>query len=151
MLVITILSCVLLFNMHVLAIYPDDCGQPDIPPHIPSLLEKIINGEEATPHSFPWQISIKVDKPEHYCGGSIISPYWVLTAAHCANIVYIGEYFGDVVVIGQHDRLVQTKKNSASADGGPRSRVCARETLRSAPHRHYRKFFGAHVWGGEIV
>ena len=26
--------------------------------------------------------------------------------------------------------------NSASADGGPRSRVCARETLRSAPHRH---------------
>ena len=28
------------------------------------------------------------------------------------------------------------KENSASADGGPRSRVCARETLRSAPHRH---------------
>ena len=26
--------------------------------------------------------------------------------------------------------------NSASADGGPRSRVCARETLCSAPHRH---------------
>ena len=25
---------------------------------------------------------------------------------------------------------------SASANGGPRSRVCARETLRSAPHRH---------------
>ena len=25
---------------------------------------------------------------------------------------------------------------SASADGGPRSWVCARETLRSAPHRH---------------
>ena len=27
-------------------------------------------------------------------------------------------------------------KISASADGGPRSRVCARETLHSAPHRH---------------
>jgi hypothetical protein len=27
-------------------------------------------------------------------------------------------------------------KISASADGGPRSRVCARETLRSALHRH---------------
>ena len=25
---------------------------------------------------------------------------------------------------------------SASADWGPRSRVCARETLRSAPHHH---------------
>jgi hypothetical protein len=33
-------------------------------------------------------------------------------------------------------RSDQKKKNSASADGGPRSRVCARETLRSAPHRH---------------
>ena len=30
----------------------------------------------------------------------------------------------------------EKKKNSASADGGPRSRVCARETLCSAPHRH---------------
>ena len=29
---------------------------------------------------------------------------------------------------------------SAGADGGPRSRVCARFTLRSAPHRHKRKF-----------
>ena len=28
------------------------------------------------------------------------------------------------------------EKNSASADGGPRSRVCARETLRETPHRH---------------
>ena len=27
---------------------------------------------------------------------------------------------------------------SASADGGPRSRVCARLTLHSAPHRHQR-------------
>ena len=32
--------------------------------------------------------------------------------------------------------------NSAHADWGPRSRVCARETLRSAPHRHERKFSG---------
>ena len=34
--------------------------------------------------------------------------------------------------------------NSAGADGGPRSRVCARLTLHSAPHRHQRKCF----WGG---
>ena len=31
---------------------------------------------------------------------------------------------------------------SAHADGGPRSRVCARLTLRSAPHRRERKFSG---------
>jgi hypothetical protein len=42
----------------------------------------------------------------------------------------------------------QHTDNSASAVGGPPSRVCARETLRSAPHRHWRKFVGAHVGGG---
>ena len=37
-----------------------------------------------------------------------------------------------------YSKRQDTKKGriSASADGGPRSRVCARETLRSAPHRH---------------
>ena len=36
-------------------------------------------------------------------------------------------------------------KISASADVGPRSRVCARKSLCSAPHQHERKFSGAHV------
>ena len=35
--------------------------------------------------------------------------------------------------------------NSASADGSPRSRVCARFTLHSAHHRHQRKIFFAHM------
>ena len=36
-------------------------------------------------------------------------------------------------------------KISASADGGPRSRVCARETLRSA----LEEIFGWAEWGAE--
>ena len=32
-------------------------------------------------------------------------------------------------------RKEKKKEISASADGGPRFRVCVRETLRSAPHR----------------
>ena len=39
--------------------------------------------------------------------------------------------------------LKREKKYAASADGGPRSRVRARGTLRSAPHRHQRNFSGA--------
>ena len=39
-------------------------------------------------------------------------------------------------------------KNFACANGGSRYRVCARLTLRSAPHRHQRKCFGARVWEG---
>ena len=39
------------------------------------------------------------------------------------------------------------EKNEISAytDGGPRSRVSARETLHSVPHRRELKFFDTHV------
>ena len=79
----------------------EECGQPAIPPNNE---QRIINGEEVVPHSFPWQVSIKGKADEHYCGASILSPNWILTAAHCAKIVFIGTYYGDVVVVGQHDR-----------------------------------------------
>lgn len=36
-----------------------ECGNPAIPPK-PNNGERIINGEEAIPHSFPWMVSIKV-------------------------------------------------------------------------------------------
>ena len=36
-------------------------------------------------------------------------------------------------------------KKFRCTNGGPRSRVCARATLRTAPHRHQPKFVGAHV------
>merc|ERR1712233_203556 len=89
------------------AVHGDEivCGEPEISPKLPG--QKILNGEEATPHSFPWQVSITGAlnyDADHYCGASILSPSWVLTAAHCAEIVYIGTYTGDVVWLGMHDR-----------------------------------------------
>ena len=38
-----------------------------------------MGGEEAKPHSWPWQVNLGG------CGGSLIHPYWVLTAAHCGK------------------------------------------------------------------
>ncbi|OXU30912.1 hypothetical protein TSAR_001879 [Trichomalopsis sarcophagae] len=43
---------------------------------------RIVNGAEARPGEFPYQISLNVDGV-HDCGGSILNEDYVLTAAHC--------------------------------------------------------------------
>lgn len=44
---------------------------------------RIVGGETATPHQFPYQVSLRSATNSHFCGGSIITADWVLTAAHC--------------------------------------------------------------------
>jgi len=46
--------------------------------------KRIVGGEEAVPHSYPWMAALFVDG-KWFCGGTLISDEWVLTAAHCAK------------------------------------------------------------------
>lgn len=43
---------------------------------------RVLGGSPAAIEAWPWQVSLQYRK-EHICGGSIIAPGWVLTAAHC--------------------------------------------------------------------
>ncbi|XP_030582099.1 chymotrypsin A-like [Archocentrus centrarchus] len=78
------------------------CGVPAIPPVITGYA-RIVNGEEAVPHSWPWQVSLQDYTGWHFCGGSLINEYWVVTAAHC------DVSSSDRVILGEHDRSSNTE------------------------------------------
>ena len=49
-------------------------------------INRVINGQEALPNEFPWQVAlVRAGGHTPICGGSIISDRHVLTAAHCTN------------------------------------------------------------------
>ncbi|XP_061086087.1 hyaluronan-binding protein 2 [Conger conger] len=52
---------------------------------------RIYGGKKVIPGAHPWQVSLQVQPPgfqttfSHICGGTLIKPCWVLTAAHCIS------------------------------------------------------------------
>ncbi|XDV23464.1 hypothetical protein PO909_028037 [Leuciscus waleckii] len=63
--------------------------------------ERVVGGEVAQPHSWPWQISLQYlsgNSYHHTCGGTLIRKNWVMTAAHCVDTSRTWQ-----VLLGAHD------------------------------------------------
>ncbi|KAL1138562.1 hypothetical protein AAG570_008625 [Ranatra chinensis] len=56
---------------------------------------RIIGGRPSLQGKWPWQVAILNRFKESFCGGTLVSPKWVLTAAHCVKrrlYVRLGEH-----------------------------------------------------------
>jgi len=72
-----------------------ECGRSTVPQ------SRIVNGVDAKPGAWPWIASLQTNGGWHFCGGTLITPNWVLTASHC---VYGQSAYSMTVNLGVHNR-----------------------------------------------
>ncbi|PIO41131.1 hypothetical protein AB205_0216790 [Aquarana catesbeiana] len=66
----------------------------------PLVSSRIVGGTDSLDGKWPWQVAV-IDKESsgtYLCGGSLISPEWVMTAAHCIHNLVTNGILQEVMV-----------------------------------------------------
>uniref|UniRef100_A0A8C9B3T0 Peptidase S1 domain-containing protein n=1 Tax=Prolemur simus TaxID=1328070 RepID=A0A8C9B3T0_PROSS len=83
----------------------------------------IFGGCDVSARRFPWQVSLRFyslrhDQRRHACGGSLIHPQWVLSAAHCVQL-YDHDQLTRVAKIIRHPQFNESLAARGGADIAP--------------------------------
>ncbi|XP_068253996.1 ovochymase-2 isoform X3 [Nyctibius grandis] len=107
-LLLTGLVCITEFHAVPSALQKDPkCGQKvqeTKPWSYLNLFTRIVGGNQVKQGSHPWQVSLK-RRQKHFCGGTIVSAQWVVTAAHCILDRNLLQYLN--VTAGEHDLRIR--------------------------------------------
>jgi secreted trypsin-like serine protease len=108
---------------------------------------KIVGGSEASIRDWPWQAALRLYDPatrtgKYFCGGTVVSRYWVLTAAHCLALMQetgkLSRPFRDGA--GQfHDGVLQVVLGVDNLDDADATHVFDAEAV--DVHQAYLKVF----------
>lgn len=67
---------------------------------------RVVGGSVTALHEWPWQVALRKIRDDYiYCGGSLVSPEWVVTAAHCMQYIFKTDMY---VTVGDYEREINT-------------------------------------------
>ena len=90
----------------------------------PVPVSRIVGGTEVEyPRQYQWLVSLQYSSGSHFCGGTLIAPSWVMTAAHCTQGV-VGQ-----IQVGVHKQ--------STKDAGDAGCVQTRSVIQVINHASY--------------
>ncbi|XP_078685718.1 ovochymase-1-like [Branchiostoma floridae x Branchiostoma belcheri] len=82
---------------------PTTCGLRNMTIVEPDERERIVGGDASDRGAWPWQVQLKrLYSSRPFCGGTLVAPDWVVTAAHCLDDDTPALWQSLQVLIGKH-------------------------------------------------